>query len=581
MKSVAGCLIVAFFLFDSAPRTRLATISGVVTEDDSAARPIVRAVVTLAGSALRPSLKVVTDASGRFVFSDVPDGQFTLSAFKTTYLTMSYGQAVPGRGAGLPISVRDGRDVTGLTWKLPRAAVISGLVTDDRGQPMRDIPIVLMQWRASDGERVLEPAACCGWARTDSDGTYRAYGVPPGEYLVSAIPRGDYVYIPSGPWYSSDSARQIDPQEMQWALRQVGSAPALSNAVPVSATTAEPPAGPMMAYGRVYYPGTTDESAAVPVAVGRADERRGINFTMRLYRTGRIQGTIAGPDGQPVTNARVSLGGASVGPTGTFNYRSMGPGRYRITAMTTIPPLWGLLDVDMDGTDKLGLQLRLDPAPTIAGRVAFEASALTPPTDLARVRISFRPAVQGLLPSAAASDGTFKVPLSPGRYRMFASLAASPAAAAGGTGAAAPPSWTLKSITLNGQDIADTQFEARAGESITDVVITFTDRAAELSGVLLDAGNRPAPGLYVVAFSTNSGFWQQGSRRVPAPVRTATDGAFRFTGLLPGPYFVVALTSADAADLADPVYLKELARSAITVTLADGEKKTQDLRIGR
>ena len=38
------------------------------------------------------------------------------------------------------------------------------------------------------------------------------------------------------------------------------------------------------------------------------------------------------------------------------------------------------------------------------------------------------------------------------------------------------------------------------------------------------------------------------------------------------------MTNIDAADLADATLLKQLAAAATTVTLADGEKKTQDLK---
>ena len=105
-------------------------------------------------------------------------------------------------------------------------------------------------------------------------------------------------------------------------------------------------------------------------------------------------------------------------------------------------------------------------------------------------------------------------------------------------------------------------------------------RATELSGTLLDSAGRPASGYYVVVFPKEESLWAQGSRRLPAPARAATNGTFKFAGLPPGTYCIAAHTNVDAADLADAAFLKQLVASATTITLGEGEKKVQDLKIG-
>jgi hypothetical protein len=61
--------------------------------------------------------------------------------------------------------------------------------------------------------------------------------------------------------------------------------------------------------------------------------------------------------------------------------------------------------------------------------------------------------------------------------------------------------------------------------------------------------------------------------------RSSPDGRFRFTGLPPGDYFVAALTEIDQRDLGDTSFLEQISASALRITLTDGEKKTQDLRL--
>ena len=44
-------------------------------------------------------------------------------------------------------------------------------------------------------------------------------------------------------------------------------------------------------------------------------------------------------------------------------------------------------------------------------------------------------------------------------------------------------------------------------------------------------------------------------------------------------HFLVAITDLDQADLADPAFLEQLAAASIKITLAEGEKKKQDLKL--
>ena len=117
------------------------------------------------------------------------------------------------------------------------------------------------------------------------------------------------------------------------------------------------------------------------------------------------------------------------------------------------------------------------------------------------------------------------------------------------------------------------------GENLGDVVVTFTDRPSSLSGTLQDATGRIAPGYYVVVFSTDKSFWRAGARRLPEPARVATDGTFRFTNLPAGTYHLVALTEVSPSDLYDEAFLEALKPSALLITLAEGEQKTQPLII--
>jgi hypothetical protein len=134
----------------------------------------------------------------------------------------------------------------------------------------------------------------------------------------------------------------------------------------------------------------------------------------------------------------------------------------------------------------------------------------------------------------------------------------------------------LRSVTIAGRDVLD--FPLEIGGDVSGVVATFTDQHTELSGTLQSAANIPAPDYFVVVFSRDRAFWRLASRRVQA-ARPDTDGRFVFRDLPAGEYLLAALTDVEPSDLGDPVFLEALTSGAVPVSLSDGERKTQDLRL--
>ena len=62
-------------------------------------------------------------------------------------------------------------------------------------------------------------------------------------------------------------------------------------------------------------------------------------------------------------------------------------------------------------------------------------------------------------------------------------------------------------------------------------------------------------------------------------VRPGTDGKFIVRNLVAGTYHLAALTDVVPGEWNDPQFLEQLVAGAITLTLAEGEKKAQDIRI--
>lgn len=552
---------------DGVYREGTGSISGLVVAADGGA-PIPRAAIALSGGAVA-GFTAIADAKGRFDFDRLPAGQYTLRASKASFLSMAFGQSEPGRGSGLPIALKDGERLTGIQWALPGAASIAGRILDQAGRPMRGAVVALQQRRIVDGDPQL--VTCCGTARTDPAGLFRLTGLAPGEYVVSSLPPADYNVIPDVLSSFGQETRLVSDDELRWALRELDPASRGESARP------EPPRGRTVSYGRTYFPGTVDPSRAPMVTVKAGEDLRGVDFSMVLQQTAFIQGRAVGLDGQPVADARLTFsdGWSTVtlplAADGTFVRRNLLPGRFSVGVRSASTATWGGRVVDVNGVDIPDMVLTLGPAPSITGRVVFEPGDVAP-LNLASVGVQMllRP-TNGSLPVRVAADGTFRFAVvEPGRYRLTASVAA-----------ANRGPWSVKSIMSKGVDLLDAPIEVGAAEGLTDVVVTFTTKSTSLSGTLSGADGAPAPGYYVVVFPTDPALWTSASRRIPAPARASTDGRFSFQALPPGQYFLAAVTSADATDLADPAYLKTLTPVAITVALADGEQKTQDVKFAR
>lgn len=63
-------------------------------------------------------------------------------------------------------------------------AEVSGLVTDDRGAPVKDYSVLVF---ARDRERWSGNSRYFGFGRPDQDGRYKTSALPPGDYYAVAL----------------------------------------------------------------------------------------------------------------------------------------------------------------------------------------------------------------------------------------------------------------------------------------------------------------------------------------------------------------------------------------------------------
>jgi hypothetical protein len=549
----------------AAPRPGTASLSGIVLTDEPSPTPIRNAIVTINDAEKRHGDTAISDDQGRFAFTGIPAGRFTLVAQKTGHIRSTYGASQSGR-AGTPIAIGDGQRVADIRLTLQRGAVLTGTIRDAEGQPMPEVYIEVLRVKSREGERELVDASWDGDRRTDDRGVYRLYDLAAGDYIIQATPQVDGI--------GGSGGQLTSTMDLQWArtLLQGG-----------RAESTPPPARSSVAYAPVYYPGTVLRTTAAIVSVAAGEERGGLDMTMQTVPTSRITGTVHGP-ASPKESPEIVM--VEVGPnasgfygmqmTAGVNFMIPGvpPGTYALAARQPGARHWATTEIVVTGVDQ-SVNLTLQPPLTASGRVQFRGAA-PPPKDLTGIRASLMPTVtRGRLilapePVSVKADGTFVIDgIMPGPYvlRFVAP-----------TGDRLSSAWSLRDARAAGQDVSTLPFTV-AGGNVENIAVTFTDAPVELGGRLQDASGRAAIDYFIVVFSTDERTWFNQSRAV-VQVRPASDGSFNVRGLPAGEYWMAALTDLEQRDdWVDPAVLRQLVPAAVKVTLADGEKKTQDVRI--
>jgi hypothetical protein len=168
-----------------------------------------------------------------------------------------------------------------------------------------------------------------------------------------------------------------------------------------------------------------------------------------------------------------------------------------------------------------------------------------------------------------SETGTFTVTApSPGRYLL--------------TPLRPPLGWRLSSLASGGGQPITGPLDL-SGSDITDFTFTYTDKTAQLSGTVRTATGAASSTAEIVIFSTDRRVWIQDpfNPRQPHLEQAANSGVFTMAGLLPGEYFAAAVDDADVPEIADPAFFDAVAKFAVRVTLGPGDKKSQDLTVGR
>jgi hypothetical protein len=224
------------------PPAERSRIGGTVV-DASNGSPLPHTPIALAPVARRDELRtILTGEDGRFLFENLNPGKYTLIAQRKGYLTEAFDEHGPYSTA---IAVGPRLRSDNLVFRLHRDASISGRITDEGIEAVRDARVLLFQETIFNGRRSIEFRA---HVYTNDEGDYYFNHLPPGKY---------FVILSEKPWYARRADRKTsadsgENNETVANYEKHGSS--LDVAYPIT-----------------YYPGSPDAEAAAPIVLSAGD----------------------------------------------------------------------------------------------------------------------------------------------------------------------------------------------------------------------------------------------------------------------------------------------------------------------
>ncbi len=486
-----------------------------------------------------------TDAEGSFKIDGVKPDRYRLFFQRTGFVDVEKRR----HGSEMLLSLEPGQDVRNLLFHMAPGAIIMGKVTDVDGDPVPNVNVEAIPYPTT-----LQGPKGFG-DRTNEIGEYRIGSLPSNRYLLMAQP-------------------------LSQLSRAVESAKTVEKNAPV--------------YGTTYYPGTTDKSQAVPIAVHAGDETPA-NIPLRLVRFFHVRGL--------VTNLPAGLtGGASIilhpldedsmadiqawqlDQDGGFEVRGVLPGSYAALIVSggykDLRAMRGEPTVQVSNADVEGFRISAQPNGEVRGQFHMDNGQKTD-WSLIEVRLDskHRQDFAGALSSSGnefealywddrpvrgevKTNGSFEIkdiPADAYRPRIFPDKALQ--------------DYFVKSVTLGGRDVTDSGFTVGGASNSLEIVVSAN--GATIEGVALDDKDKPASDVRVICFPDASHRERHDLYRA---VSTDYRGRFSLYGLNPGEYRVFTLDE-DVDEVWDPEFVHVHESLGQTVKLDEGEHKSIVLRL--
>jgi Carboxypeptidase regulatory-like domain len=471
------------------------------------------------------SASVVTSDDGRFEFTNVPAGKYSLHGAKRGFITSYYDQH---ENYWTGIVTGAGVDTENLLLKLSPSATITGQILDESGDPARNARVALYLVDHSQG---LEQIRTVGNTQTDDLGTYEFPSLHAGNYFIS---------VSAQPWYA------VHPQS--------GNASTNDNSSNFDRTLD-------VSYPVTYYADTGDAESATPIPVRGGDRLQvDLHFSPvpALHLTFHLGGGRHGFSfprlEQPSFDGMTQVEGTSVRRVspGVVEISGVPAGRYNIHVSGPAGP------TQMNGVDLTqdGQQINTSTAEALGDvKVTARMSDGTPLP---------KPLVVGLNSNRRAFPVTAVPTDDKGQAEVSQVAAGSYHVVAWGGG----KQFSITRISAEGCEVTGHTVTITPGASAS-LSVTLSSGSAEVEGMVKHAG-KPVGGTMVVLIPKNP----EGNRDLFRRDQSDLDGTFALHDVIPGSYMLIAIENGWDLDWSRPSVIAAYAKHGQPIQIRDGSNLT-------
>jgi protocatechuate 3,4-dioxygenase beta subunit len=453
--------------------------------------------------------------------------------------------------------------------------VITGRVVDERGDPVVNATVVAWAPTMSSGYRRSFHDAD---ARSDDRGIYRLHSLMPGRYVVCVVQGFQPRSLDEAQRVQYDIDRLRQTAELTTGLQSDTARERLAQLEARLPSHVDPVRG----FAPVCY--ADPKGSRVTFELAADEERAGIDFRLARTRLARIEGKVVGlalatdeDASLQLVNEDEELGdvreGVVVPPSRRFLFRDVPPGRYALV-MTVRGRVRGpapsrelaAMPITVGDADVQGLELTVSKPASVAGQLVLRGRTDPPAGGLTQATMRLTPIAHDAMHRRGAAyvvrvdgDGRFSFPeVRPGSYQIAGSFRE-------------PTPWFLDTVSVAGRDVTFDPVAISAGQTVTEVLVTLTDRRASLAGTVVDEAGRPVARAAVLVYAKDP------RSRSPAGYRLAigyssADGDYVVKGLRPGAYRVATLSHVEFAAWFEPGFFDQLDAAATEVSIAgDGQ----------
>jgi 5-hydroxyisourate hydrolase-like protein (transthyretin family) len=283
------------------------------------------------------SYSSVTAPDGTFIIQNARPGEYRLAASRTGYLRREFGQRSRD-GFGLNLTLDGSHAIQNLDIELRPSAAISGRVADNEGSSVATVEVRALVPAYQNGQRILRAVQS---TTTNDLGEYRLFGLPAGQYYISAASNAGDIPL---------------------------------NMLIVSPSLTAPPVSSPGLRATIYYPSTQDSRTATPIDLTSGGDFGGVNITIVPFKPHHIRGNVPGGMARvtlvPNDPGMVPSSRSADASNGPFDFPTVASGEYTLVARSG--EMLGTASVSVGDGDVDNVTVGLGIGVPVPTRVSFE-----------------------------------------------------------------------------------------------------------------------------------------------------------------------------------------------------------------